>query len=171
MKKILSDTDKRRMYWNIRNRCYNKTMQKDKPKYIGCQMCTEWLEDRQEFYKWLDENYYTIDGEQVDIDKDILIKGNRVYSPDTCLIVPHHINTMFETIPKYTIYCKRSNTYKAMIKVKNKNIVLGYYQTEQEAQEVYRLHKQSRIIALADEYKSKIPTKVYKAIINSAMNL
>ena len=48
--------------------------QKDNPRYYGTYMCRLWLEDKKAFYKWLDENYYVVDGEQMDIEKEIEYK-------------------------------------------------------------------------------------------------
>ena len=42
------------------------------------------------FGKWFDDN--NIDGYH--LDKDIKVKGNKVYSPDTCLFVSHKDNNI-----------------------------------------------------------------------------
>lgn len=72
------------MFHNMYNRCYREDYLEKNPQYKGCSICDEWLNDREAFYNWVAENYYIIDGEQIDLDKDILVKGNKVYSPDTC---------------------------------------------------------------------------------------
>lgn len=77
-------------------RCYSPNMLKRCPTYIGCAVCKEWLLFSN-FKKWFDENYI----EGYDLDKDIIIKGNKVYSPETCCFVPHKLNC---TINK----CQRS---------------------------------------------------------------
>jgi hypothetical protein len=52
-----------------------------------------WEENKEEYYEWLDKNFYEVPSEgQMDIDKDILQYGNKQYHPDLCLIVPHSIN-------------------------------------------------------------------------------
>ena len=45
--------------------------------------------------EWIDKNYYEIPGEQMCLDKDILCKGNKVYSRETCIFVPERINLLF----------------------------------------------------------------------------
>ena len=96
--KKLNNVEKSRRYFNVKARC-GTAYQNDNPRYYGTYMCDEWLEDKKAFYTWLDENYYEVEDEkQMDIDKDILQYGNKQYHPNLCLIVPHSINTFFESI-------------------------------------------------------------------------
>lgn len=60
-------------------------------KYIGCSVDEEWL-NYDNFKKWWDENYYELPNEKTCIDKDLLIPKNKIYSKDTCVIVPNSIN-------------------------------------------------------------------------------
>lgn len=71
-----NNKEKSSRYFNVKARC-GTAYQKDNPRYYGTYMCRLWLEDKKAFYKWLDENYYVVDGEQMDIDKDILKYGNK----------------------------------------------------------------------------------------------
>lgn len=57
-------------------------------------MCEEW-HDFQEYGKWFDNNYYEIEGETMCLDKDILVKHNKIYSPETCIYAPQTINKLF----------------------------------------------------------------------------
>lgn len=70
-------------------RCYSIVSYKVRPTYIDCLVCDEWLLFSN-FKQWFDENYI----EGFDLDKDILVEGNKVYSPDTCRFVPHYINSL-----------------------------------------------------------------------------
>lgn len=76
-------------------RCYDKKIQEEKHKsYKNCSVCEEW-HNYSNFKEWFDINYYELKGESITLDKDILIKGNKVYSPETCIFVPKSINSMF----------------------------------------------------------------------------
>jgi hypothetical protein len=68
-------------------RCYGKKFKIKTPSYSECYACEEW-HNFQNFAEWFEENY--IDG--FDIDKDILIDGNKLYSPETCMFVSHGDN-------------------------------------------------------------------------------
>ena len=70
-------------------RCYSEKYQAKNPTYVGCGVCDEWLV-LSNFKVWFDANYRT----GMELDKDILIPSNKVYSPDTCQFVPHHINSL-----------------------------------------------------------------------------
>lgn len=76
-------------------RCYNHKSLKKNPSYIGCSVCDEWL-TYSNFKRWYEDpiNGYR---EGYHLDKDILVKGNKVYSPETCCFVPHSINCLLLT--------------------------------------------------------------------------
>lgn len=165
---------KARRLWNdMHSRCYNEKLHKRFPEYIGCTICDYWLEDKERFYKWVEGNYYMIGNEQMDLDKDILRKGNKVYSPETCVFVPHTINTLLLNCKrkrgKYPLgvtYEKAKNKYRAALNVDGKTVKLGVYDTPKEAFMEYKKHKEALIIVVADRYKGKIPDSVYKAMMN-----
>ena len=110
-----------------------------------------------------------------------MVPGNTVYSPDTCIFVPQSINDLFINVhgwkknglPVGVTYSKKTGKYRATINKsydsvdgKKKLTVLGYYETPQEAYEVYKQHKRAEIIYIADSYKNVIPDKLYQAMIN-----
>lgn len=118
------------------------------------------------------ENYYEIEGSIIDLDKDILIKGNKVYSPETCIFVPHEINSLFlkndnkrGNLPLGVSLHKSSGLYGARSKVYGKGYVsAGYYKTIEEVFVAYKQQKESNIKEVADLYKDKIPQKLYEAM-------
>lgn len=68
-------------------RCYSPVEHIRRPTYKGCTVCPEWLV-LSNFKEWYDINYH----EGWQLDKDILIKGNKVYRPEACRFVPPYIN-------------------------------------------------------------------------------
>lgn len=79
---------------NMLQRCYDEKYQKKYPTYIGCEASEE-FHNFQNFGDWNSKNYYEIEGEQMCLDKDILVKHNKIYSPETCVFVPQTINKLF----------------------------------------------------------------------------
>ena len=153
----------------VLNRCYGANNKKN-PCYRGCKVCDEWL-IFQNFAEWYNENYYSIDGENIHLDKDILIKGNKIYSPETCIFVPQRINALFVKNKDYrngTVIgvMKNRNRYVANIFMEGKAVSLGRYKTEIEAFNHYKKVKEQYIKQIADEYKDKIPQKLYDAMYN-----
>ena len=158
-------------------RCYSDKCHKKRPTYIDCEVSEEW-HNFQNFAKWYYSNYYEIEGERMELDKDILVKHNKIYSPKTCIYVPQTINSLFikcdksrgqsiiGTTPhkngKYVSQCRIINPKTG----KSKKEYLGYYDTQQKAFEVYKYYKEKNIKEVADYYKEQIPLKVYDALYN-----
>ena len=164
-------------------RCYDPYYLNKKPTYIDCYVCNEWL-CFQNFAKWCEENYYEVKNEIMHLDKDILIKGNKIYSPETCMFVPERINILFvknkSIRGKYPIgiseYKEKKSNYKCLLvrcnffdKEKNKNIVknLKTFPINRpfQAFTCYKNFKENYIKQVADEYKELIPIKLYEAML------
>ena len=156
-------------------RCYDIYALNRNPTYIDCYVCDEWL-CFQNFAKWYEENYYEIEGEKMCLDKDILNKGNKIYSSENCIIVPKRINILFIKSDakrgKYPIgvsWHKASNKFIArcniLDKENNRKIIhLGLYNTVEEAFLAYKQFKENYIKQVADEYKDLIPKRLYDAM-------
>ena len=79
---------------NMLKRCYDSKLHEKFPTYKNCKVCNEWL-NYQNFAEWYYNNYYEIEEQKMCLDKDILYKGNKIYSPDNCVFVPNNINSLF----------------------------------------------------------------------------
>lgn len=158
---------------NMIQRCYSDRVHKKQPMYINCTVSEEW-HNFQNFAKWYEENYYEIKGERMDLDKDIKIHGNKVYSPDNCLIVPHYINSLFikgtrnpRGLPIGVSYNNQSKKYQVVFRKDQKLHQLGTrFDTTEEAFAVYKYEKEKHIKEVADRYKENIPEKLYNAMYN-----
>ena len=133
-------------------------------------MCEEW-HNFQNFARWVEENIYFIDRDKINLDKDILQKGNKIYSPDTCIFVPQKINTLFckanKIRGKYPVgvsYSKINEKFQSKISKRNKTIHLGFFNTSEEAFYAYKKEKERYIKEVADDYKPYIPQKLYEAM-------
>lgn len=134
-------------------RCYDSKCQTKYPTYIGCTVCEEWLKFSN-FKSWM----MLQDWEGKCLDKDILVQGNKIYSPDTCIFVTNAINTLFikrdASRGQYKIgvyFDKQHGKYKAQCAVNGKRKNLGRYFTEEEAYQVYKIFKQTYIHSIALE--------------------
>ena len=72
---------------NMIKRCYCKKYQEKQPWYSGCSVVKSW-HNFQNFAEWYYDNY--VDG--FELDKDIKVFGNKVYSPEFCQFVPPQVN-------------------------------------------------------------------------------
>lgn len=164
-------------------RCYDEKEHKRHLTYKDCNSSEKWL-NFQNFGEWDSENYYEIEGQQMCLDKDILVKHNKIYSPNTCIYVPQGINKLFIKNDKKrgesvigTSYHKRDKVYQVNCNLinpetkKSKNKYLGYYNTEVEAFKVYKYYKERNIKEVADYYKGRIPNKLYDALYNYEVDI
>ena len=145
---------------NMVQRCYDKKVHKKyKPEYKDKSVCEEWL-NYSNFRIWFDEHYVPCKNNQIDLDKDLLVQGNKVYSPETCVFLLHYQNTMFERSAKDKIYEKEDGTF-----------VIGggkkkTYATLKEAEDIVCERNQNRIESVAEKCKGSIPMCAYEAMLN-----
>lgn len=151
-------------YWtDILSRCYHNPQKY--PAYFGiCKVCDEW-HNFQNYAKWYNENYYEVPTkERMHTDKDILIPGNTIYSPNTCLMVPQRINMLFLNKPnKRGLPMGISKTDKGY-SAKYNACKLGTYDDIGTAFNVYAKRKELEIKRIADLYRKYIPEKLYRAL-------
>lgn len=148
-------------------RCYSNDERYTAYKNVTC--CDEWF-NFQNFAEWFLNNkpYHT--KEKLYLDKDILSNGDKIYSPDTCLLVPREINNAFiinkgkKDLPVGVT--KNNNHYIAKVRKHGKAIILGKFDTISEARKAYVKEKELYIKELADTYKDAIVAKAYYALKN-----
>lgn len=75
-------------WMNMLKRCYSDNAQEKHPTYAGCTVSEDWL-TFSVFKAWMEMQEW----EGKELDKDLLIKGNKVYSPETCVFVTPMVNT------------------------------------------------------------------------------
>lgn len=159
---------------NMLQRCYDEKLHEKHPTYIKCKVCDEW-HSFQNFAKWYEDNYYEVGNERMHLDKDILVKHNKIYSQETCVFVPQTINKLFVkrqnnrgdsvigTTPKngkYEVNCSLINPQTG----KSKQEYLGLYDTQEKAFKIYKYYKEKNIKEVADYYKEHISQKLHDAM-------
>jgi len=150
-------------------RCYGAINNPKNIRYKDCTVCESWL-DFQVFSEWYcgNESY----GLGYELDKDLLVKGNKIYSSDTCTLIPHTINTVIN-VKSYkasglpTGVCKHhSGAYESAVKFKGGVKYLGYFKDKDEAFLIYKKEKEIILKTLALEWKGKIEDKAFLALLN-----
>lgn len=137
--------------------------------YKGCSISEEW-KDFQNFAQWCEDN--NLCG-GMDIDKDVLIKGNKVYSSETCLVIPSEINTRAgfnkplrkELMGTQKVATKNGFRYRARFgggSTAKKE--LGTFDTELEAHKAWANYKKSILEPLIEQYKYAMTDRAYKAL-------
>ena len=175
------NTSKResRLWGGILKRLFSEEYHKTHPTYKNVEVCDEWL-NFQNFAEWCNSQdflHYTDNtGKYYQLDKDILVKGNKIYSPETCCFVPQEINLLLVNKKRdrglYPIgVSKNKNKYMVNLTKGHNRIYLGRYKTPEEAFLVYKEAKESHIKEVTAMWKSRISDQTYQALMNWEINI
>lgn len=150
-------------------RCYGEAQES---AYSGCEVCVEWY-DYQTFAKWFTAHYWEDAQYRMQVDKDWLVSGNKVYSPDRCEIVPSIINACLLRQKKTKYYTNALNIdytasgkYSPILSKYGRPVYLGLFDTIDEATAVYKAEKVSYVRELANRYKENLSARLYDAMMN-----
>lgn len=152
-------------------RCYSDLLQKKFPTYIGCSVVEEWHRFST-FKAWME----THDWEGKHLDKDLLLKGNKIYGPNTCIFVDAKVNlfitekstnaggwpvgvTFRKSSGKYMAYCWSVET--------RKSTYLGSFTTPEDAHKKWLDFKLQQAYDLANQQTDE---RVAKALIDRYKN-
>jgi len=175
--------DKSYKLWvGMLERCYSKPLHIKYPSYSCCRVSEafkyytyfrEWCYT-QEGYKQKDSN-----GRHYQLDKDILIKGNKVYSEDTCIFIPPALNLLLikndATRGQYPVGIhKQTVGDKYIVHAPDKNgkrVYCGSFVTVEEAFSTYKKLKEAWIRKLTETYKGLIDPRAYEALMNYSVEV
>ena len=147
------------------SRCYSENFHERFPTYSGCSVCGDWLYFSK-FKGWMENQ----DWQGKHLDKDILLQGNKVYSPETCIFIPSYINNLFLNSRAKRGDCKLGTSYD---KSRKKYVVrcwdgqgeytyLGGYTTDIEAHEEYCKYKYKIIKRIAECQEEPVKSALLK---------
>lgn len=148
-------------------RCYSENFKLSRPTYNGCYVCDEW-KVFSSFKSWMMDR----DWEGKQLDKDILCKGNKVYSPDFCVFVPALINSFIIAndanrgeFPVGVTWCDWNKKYKSSCSnpFTKKGENLGFFDSADEAHMAWSRRKYEHAVLLASTVSED---KIAKALIN-----
>lgn len=151
-------------------RCYAEHLKYRCPSYYGIvTVCEEW-HNFQNFAEWYHKNKYEC-GERLQCDKDILYPGNKIYSPENCILVPQSINLLFvkHKPNKFGLPQGISKTETGKYISSYKGQSLGTFSTLEGAIDMYDTKKKQDIVMRANAMREVIPEKLYKVLIDYAM--
>ena len=162
-----------RKWENMLSRVYARPTK----SYLDCSVSPK-FQKYSDFRDWCNKQI-GFDQEGWVLDKDILVKRNKVYSPETCCFVPSDINAIFirqENIrgkqPIGVWFDKRGGTYQSDICVgTNKRKRLGGFNSPEEAFQAYKQAKEAYIKEVAELYKDQIDIRVYEALMKYEVDI
>ena len=156
-------------------RCYSEKFQQKRPTYKGCTFSDN-FKQYPYFKEWCNKqvgfNSKDDKGKPFHLDKDILVKGNKLYSEDTCCFVPNEINNLFTNFsnnkreyPRGVFYNEGNSKFCSQLSKQNRITKLGYFMCEIEAFQAYKQAKESYIKEVAEKWRDKIDVRVYEALM------
>ena len=165
------------LWKNMLRRCYSDTYKKKYPTYIDCK-CSENFKSYEYFYEWCNEQI-GFGNIGFELDKDLLVKGNKVYSEDSCIFIPTEINTLLvkraasrgEHLIGVYWHSKNKAFVARVNKSKGGSEYLGLFNTEIEAFNAYKTAKESFVKEQANKWKSQIDIRAYDALMNYTVNI
>jgi preprotein translocase subunit YajC len=163
------------------SRCYNP-YELNKPRnarYRDIHIAKEW-HNFQNFAEWAYQQPYAF-ADDAELDKDLLSNGVKMYSPETCTIVPQEINLFLLEQDRGEYYrgvnvikpkCPNAKVgYVARTCTDKGREYLGYYNTPEEAFYAYKARKEQYAKDLAEKWRDKIDPPAYEALMNYTVEI
>lgn len=153
---------------------YRTTGRVETTTYKDAKICDSWLVFSN-FVKDLEGMVGFKHGNDFDwhLDKDLLIKGNKLYSKETCCLVPREVNNLLInskkdcSISKQGVHWSNSkNRFVAQLSTSEGRKFLGHFKDEQSAYDAYKKAKESHVKLVANKYKGVIDHRVYENLMS-----
>jgi hypothetical protein len=148
-------------------RVYGNTKKEVQRIYGDVTVCEEW-HNFQNFAEWCQHQKCFEVGAH--LDKDLLVVGNKVYSPETSCFIPKHLNVAITgkkhtNTTGFTGVFDEDTGFSASITINSVAVRLGTFESKEKAFSVYKSVKEAYIKALAEVYKDKISEAAYNALL------
>jgi len=158
-----------RTWFDMLSRAYNKKYSERHPTYADVTVDSR-FHDFQEFCLW-GEKQVGFSKDKFELDKDILVKGNKVYSPEVCVFVPQEVNKLFTKrdakrgeYPIGVYFDAQAGKFKAQIQIDSVVTTLGRYDEFYDAFLAYKSAKEANIRRLGLKWKDDIDARVFAAM-------
>lgn len=164
------------LWLSMLQRCYNEKALKRRPTYVGC-MVSENFKNYSYFYEWC-QNQIGFGEDGFELEKDLLVKGNKIYSEDFCLFLPKKINSAIVTkkscrgdLPIGVYFSKLIKRYVARCTVNGKTKHIGSFMNPIDAFLAYKPFKEEYLKGLANEFRHSIDARAYNALMNYKVDI
>lgn len=159
-------------WYRMMHRCYSGR-EKDR-YYKDCSVCEEW-HDFRNFEKWF-KSQTGNNNKGWHLDKDILLKGNTIYSPDTCAIVPPDVNYFLILRENGRGFLpigvtKHKDKFAVQISSEGRQRMIGRFDNPNDAFLCYKSAKEFEAKRLAEKYRNIIDERIYNALMKYVVNI
>jgi hypothetical protein len=140
--------------------------------YVGCSVA---FTSEDDFRAWASKQV-GFNQPSFELDKDVLVKGNRIYSAETCVFIPQELNTLFSgcykaknrgQYPLGVSFNRGSGTFVAQMNKERGSLdkYLGSFRTVEEAFACYKAAKEAKIKKLAQKWRDQIDPRAFDALM------
>jgi len=165
-----------KLWQNMLGRCFDEKLKQRQPTYEGVSCSKDWLSMTKFIEDVSQMKGFGFDGWA--LDKDILQKGNKLYSKDTCCFVPAEVNQLLvkrdNSRGEYPVgvdFHKVSGKFRASLAINGKRKHLGLFPTPEEAFQVYKAAKEAYIKVVAQKWQHQLDERVYQALMSYEVNI
>jgi hypothetical protein len=155
-------------------RVYNVNPNIIAPTYEDCIVSEDWFH-LENYNNWFTKQYVQDNWE---LDKDLLVKNNKVYSSETCIFLPREINAfMTDRVnhrgewPVGVTYHARLNKWQATCNFDSKSNYLGVFTDPTQAFLVYKEYKEGCAKVLAKRWEGLIDKRGVEALLNFTVSI
>ena len=160
------------LWKSMLKRCFSEKEKQHYPTYKDVTCCDEWL-SFSNFFEWVNKQVdYAGKPVGFELDKDIIVKGNKIYSPCLCSFVPQAVNSLLldsgaarGIYPVGVTFDKHAGKFKAQLNCFGKLKYLGLYTTIEAASFAYKTAKEAQIKIVATQYKDVLSSDVYESLM------
>lgn len=164
------------LWTNMLERCYCEKYHARKPTYKDCSV-SDFFKNYSNFKKWCNQQVgFNVKG--YSLDKDILVKGNKIYSESTCAFVPKDINNLLTKresrhgdLPIGVVRCRDSSNYASKCVANGKNVHLGHYKNIECAFLAYKNFKEKHIKDLAKKLQHAVDARVLSSLLKYEVSI
>jgi len=164
------------LWQNMLERCFCEKFKQKRPTYDGITCSKDWLSMTKFIEDVSQMKGFGLSGWE--LDKDILQKGSKLYSKDTCCFVPTEVNLLLTKRdssrgewPVGVCFDKATGKFKAQLNIKGKLKYLGLFTTPEEAFQAYKLAKEAQTKAVAEKWQHLLDEKVFQALLDYEVNI
>jgi len=157
-------------------RCYKEQYLEKCPTYKVCSVSFDFLQYHL-FFDWCRKQKF-FGSINYCLDKDLIKKGNKIYSPDLCCFIPRELDSLLTKsdsarglLPIGVSFDREKGKYRAGMRINGKRQNLGRFNSAKEAFSTYKVAKEEHIKNMAEKYKEAIDERAYKALLNYTVEI
>ena len=154
-------------------RCFCEKYKAKKPTYRDVTCCEDWLSFAN-FFEWVNREVgYKGKPDGMQLDKDILQKGNLIYAPEKCCFVPRVVNLLLTDRarrrgrwPLGVYFDNNKRKFVSLVKCHGKTKLVGAFDSPEDASQAYKVAKEAQIKVVALEHREVLKSAVFESLMN-----